>query len=443
MRAALWFVTLFAVAVAVALFAGNDHSTVTLFLPPARRVDLALNFVLLLATVLFALVWLAVQALTALLALPREARRWRTAHHERQIQAGLLDAMAHLMAGRFIRARKTAERVVAQTQMVMGDDTLPATSAQARHVTRLRAMLHVLAAEAAHALQDRALRDRHMQDALAACVNREQQDLREAVQLAATRWAVQDRDLPLAEQRFAELPQGAARRTVALRLKFKIARLGASPLAALDVARLLGKHGAFSAQATPSLLRSLALETLASARDAAQLAQTWASLDSLEQAMPEVAAAAAKKMLLLQGEPARVLDILLSIWERMVAEPSAFESAQQTVVVQALAQAFAAQPGGPDAAWLRRIEQAQLKQAHDPCLQYLAGMACLHRQLWGKAQQLLQQAVLALTDGELRRSAWLALAYLAEQRQDPVAAAKAWREAAGVGAVSQLYLPRA
>ena len=46
MRAALWLVALFAVAVAVALFAGNNQAVVTIFWPP-HRVDLSLNLALL------------------------------------------------------------------------------------------------------------------------------------------------------------------------------------------------------------------------------------------------------------------------------------------------------------------------------------------------------------------------------------------------------------
>ena len=41
-----------------------------------------------------------------------------------------------------------------------------------------------------------------------------------------------------------------------------------------------------------------------------------------------------------------------------------------------------------DGEWLARIENAQRKRPNDEHLQYLAGCACLERQLWGKAQQL-------------------------------------------------------
>ena len=57
-------------------------------------------------------------------------------------------------------------------------------------------------------------------------------------------------------------------------------------------------------------------------------------------------------------------------------------------------------------------------------------MACMKRQLWGKAQQLLRQAALGLQDARLHRNAWRALAPLAEERGDEDAAAAAWKQAA-------------
>lgn len=47
---------------------------------------------------------------------------------------------------------------------------------------------------------------------------------------------------------------------------------------------------------------------------------------------------------------------------------------------------------GLDGAWLARIEAASNAHPREARLQYLAGMACVQRQLWGKAQQLLLRA---------------------------------------------------
>ena len=76
MRAALWLVGLFAAAVALALFAGDNEGTVTVFWPP-HRVDLSVNLALLLLVGLFVLLHLALRALSAVFELPRQARRWR------------------------------------------------------------------------------------------------------------------------------------------------------------------------------------------------------------------------------------------------------------------------------------------------------------------------------------------------------------------------------
>src|SRR6185436_8633636 len=113
MRAALWLLVLFGVAVAGALFAGNNQGSVTLFWPP-YRIDLSLNLVVLLLVGAFFVVHAAMRALSSLFDLPRQALRWRTQQKERAMHAALLDAISHLLAGRFIRARKSAEAVLEQ-----------------------------------------------------------------------------------------------------------------------------------------------------------------------------------------------------------------------------------------------------------------------------------------------------------------------------------------
>jgi HemY protein len=95
-----------------------------------------------------------------------------------------------------------------------------------------------------------------------------------------------------------------------------------------------------------------------------------------------------------------------------------------------LERGFALESGKPDAVWLSRIETAQMGNPRDAVMQYLAGVTCMHLSLWGKAQQLLKQALLQLQDDRLKRQAWAALALLAEQREDVAAATEAWRNAA-------------
>ena len=89
MRAALWFLFLFAVAVALSLFLGVNQSVVTLFWPP-YRVDLSLNLVILLWVLSFVALYATLRGTSLLAGLPQKAQRWRTLQRERAVHQGLL-----------------------------------------------------------------------------------------------------------------------------------------------------------------------------------------------------------------------------------------------------------------------------------------------------------------------------------------------------------------
>ena len=428
MRAALWLMGLFAAAVALALFTGDNDGTVTIFWPP-HRVDLSVNLVLLLLVGLFVLLHLALRALTAALELPRQARRWRAQQRERATHTALLDAMTQYAAGRFLRARKAAEGALAREQaLVEAGDAPP-------HATALRALAHVTAAESAHALQDHATRDTHLDQALKTAARPgTAAELREGVLLRAARWSLNDRDPAGALARLEELPTGAQRRTAALRIKLKAARQHGRIADAMDTARLLAKHRAFSPEAARSLVHSLSAELIGQAHDPGQLQAVWDTLDPAERRTPELALRAAQRLLALGGDHAVARQWLHPVWDEMLALPESFSSAQRVRLARVLEAGMLATGEASDQEWLARIESAAQANPRDPTLQYLAGMACLHRGLWGRAQMLLAQAARSLQDDGLRRHAWRALAQLAEQRGDEPAAAQAWKRAADAAA---------
>ncbi len=425
MRAAFWLLALFSLAVGVALFAGNNDSTITIFWPP-YRIDLSLNFVIVGLLGLFFVLHAALRGLAALFAMPGEARRWRLIHKERALQVALVESLSNLLAGRFLRARKAAESILMQEKFLSrGDESLP-------YAPRLRAMAHLLVAESAHALQDKPVRDLNLKFAVEAVGKRDGQEAYDGAQLRAAHWALHDHDAAAALRRLDELPVGTSRRTLALRLRLRAARMSRRTVLALETARLLAKHGAFSASVAQGVLRSQALELLASAHDDAQLEKAWAQLDAAEQAMPEVATAAAERLLLLGGDVKRSRQWLLPVWDRLLADLQGAPIHQRSRVVQILESGFAMTSGAPDVEWLTRIESAQLSHPGEPLLQYLAGVSCLHLQLWGKAQHLLKQSLSGLKDSTLRRNAWRHLAELAQRRGDEMAAAEAYKSAAKV-----------
>lgn len=422
MRIALWFLGLFGVAVALALFASGNQGSITVFWPP-YRIDLSVNMVVVALTVFFVLVHLALNALSALLSMPGQARSWRIRHQERVMYSAFLDALSHLIAGRFIRAKKASELVLAREAAIARSGETWADAA------RMRVLSHLLAAQCAHSLQDRAGREAHFQKALSQATQFDAGGSRDGVLLRAVRWALHDRDAAAAQSWLEQLPSGVARRTVALRLRLKVARLAGKTESALDTVRLLAKHKAFSEVSAHGLVRALVLEYLHTAREPEQLQTIWGELESPEREVPEVAIAAAGILVQLGGDVSLAFDWLLPLWTRMVESPEGLTAAQKVALIRVIERGFSAAEDSIDTVWLTRIEQAQQAYPAEAGLQYLAGVACLHLKLWGKSQQLMKQALPRLQDPDLLANAWRVLAELAQRQGDDAQAAHAWKQA--------------
>jgi HemY protein len=421
MRAILWFLGLFGVSVALALFAGNNPASVTLFWPP-HRVDLSLNFVILVLLLGFIVLYVALRALLKLIAMPHEARLWRAQQRERAMHAGLLEAMSYYAAGRFTRSRKAATLTSERAQALRGTESEPA------HRQQVQALAHLWASESAHALKDHAARDQHWQQSMSLSRGKDMVDIRVAAILRSARWLLDDRDAHGCLERLAELPQGTARRTLALRLKLRAAKLARETQLALDTARLLAKHKAFTEQASTSLLRGLCSELLNSAHDLDQLKQAWKQLDAREQLDPELAMLAGARFALMA--PGQGHDAALTL-ARACIQPAwenyrALSDMQRRKLAKVMQQAQV----GQSRDWLTSVEHAQKAAPNDPVLQYIAANACADQQLWGKAQQLFAQCAPALQDPALARRAWHALALLARERQDSQAEQRALEQAA-------------
>lgn len=426
MRAALWLISLFSLAVATAWLAWQNQGTVAIFWLP-YRVDLSLNLVLLVLALVVLVVVLAQQALSALLSLPKQAQRWRLQQKERAAHAALLESFSNFMAGRFLRARKAAESALNKEAL------LHEAGLKLDHADSFRAVAHIMAAESAHALQDRDRRQSHWQEALETAQlgqSADKQALTEGAQLRAARWLLDDRDANASLDLLKSFPPALARRMVAMRLQLKAARLAGQPAQALDTALLLAKHRAFSPEAADSLVRGLLLDWLSHFHDAEALARWWQQLSPALRAMPDLVAEAALRFVALGGEGAMIRHWLEPLWSPLQKPTAQWTPAQLARMVQALENCLVDVQTADARQWLARVEGAQQAQPQEAQLQYLAGMVCMRHQLWGKAQNLLSQSVKGLQTPALQRRAWCALAELAEQRQDALAAAQAWKRAA-------------
>ncbi len=410
MRVVIWLLVLFAVAAGGALFVSTNPGTVSVFWPP-YRVDLSLNFVLLALVLGFLVVHAALRAFAALSGLPAQARRWRSQQRERAVQGHLVDALFSLWGGRFVRASDSLRAALTLQQALVESD-----SSQAKQQVLLGAALQTLAAEAQHALQKQAPRDSHRAQALQLLADAGAQDALDSVHVRAARWALDDNDVPGARGWLQQLSQGAMRRAVSLRLRFRTARLAGENLEALVTVRQLIKHKAFRGGTGQTIAQALASELLRAPRDAQQLARAWGQLESQEKDVPAVALLGAQRLLELGGDSALSREWLLPVWELFVRGGDGLTADQQVRLVQVLESGFGATDASPDTAWLARIESAQMAQPRNHLLQYLAGAMCARMALWGKAEHFFKQASAGLNSVSLQREAQAQVQRIQQQR---------------------------
>ncbi len=414
MRSVIWLVLLFVVAVVAATTLGTNDGLVTLYWG-GWRTDLSLNLFVILVLGSCFVVMFAAQALSSLVSLPRRAEEWRALRKERAAHAALREALAESFAARYGRARKAAQKALAiQAETPgLGSDT------------EFRLLGQLLVASSLHKLQDRVRRDEVLQQAMkAARLGGSPRPADEAVRMLAAGWALDDRDAPRALELLAELPPGAARRTHALRLKLQACRLAQQPVEALHTARLLANHQAFSPLVAQTLLRTLACDTLESTHDLQQLRRLWGQFDAADRRDAQVAARAALRAAHLGAhEDARAW--LRPFWDRLSQlSPDDREH---------VALAFIAACPGIGGDWLPRLESALNAYGQEPAVVVAVGSAYAHRQLWGKARRLLEQAAAApALPARTRRAVWRQLATLARQESDEARAAACERAAAGI-----------
>lgn len=426
MRAAVWFMSLFALAVGGAWLVGHNLGTVTLYWPP-YRVDVSLNLVLLGLVVLLLVFALVQRTVLALLAMPKQAKQWRQQQKERAAHGALLDAFTHFLAGRYVRSRNAAQLAIDKEAAYQVDENV-----RISHAPALRTLAHMTAAEAAHALQDHTARDRHFaeaQTAAALATPALRQALQEGVDLRAARWALNDRDAAGSLERLEAMPSALARRVVALRMRLKAARLAGQPDKALDTALLLVKHRAFSPDVASSLVRGLVQDWLQRVHEPQAVATIWRKLAAADRQRPELVVACADRWMALGGDAAVARQWLEQVWLVWAQQPARDLPAQSASLALCLERALTAGPAAGTRDWLAKLENAQRAQPRHAALQYVVGMLCLHHQLWGKAQTHLQTAVVQLP-APLKARAWQRLAEMAEHRGDQGAATAAWKAAA-------------
>ncbi|WP_428851518.1 heme biosynthesis HemY N-terminal domain-containing protein [Imbroritus primus] len=392
MRILFWLAIVVSAAVGLALFTQFNHSNVVIFYPP-HRIELSLNFALLLLFLAFVVIYTVLRTINHLLALPQRAAQYRERKRMLRAQAAMRESMEMLFAGRFGRAERLAREAQAWEPQVE-------TAA-------------LVAARAAHRMQESGRRDAWLAEI--AAPEREQARL-----VSSAEMLVDDLDADAALEKISQLQAAGMRQIHVQRIALRAHQHLKNWPEVLRLARSLDKRNALHPTVAARLKRTACEAMLDERRhDADRLRQLWQELSADERRSAPIAALAAGHFAALgQHDEARriVEEALKAEWDGRLVR----RYAECAVPGKALP-------------LIQQAEKWQVDHPVDADLFYTLGILCLAEQLWGKAQASLERS-LKYADPEqaarLRAQAHLALARLFEETERPDEAQRHYRAAA-------------
>jgi HemY protein len=393
MRLLLWLVVLMAAAIGVAVTARFNPGNVVFFYPP-HRIDMSLNLFVVMAALLFLLLYWLARAIRATLDMPERVAAYRQRKREREGNKGLRDALKALFEGRFGHAEKAAMRAA----------ELPGNAGLAA----------LIGARAAHRMREPARRDAW----LAGIAH--DNALKTARLMTVTELRVDEHQPEAALEAVAELNASGQRHIHALQWSLKANQQARNWPEVLRLVRTLDKRKALH-PALSARLSEMAYEALLAEghHDAESIRRVWATVPAEDRVKPYIAAraAAAFNARGLHDEARTVAeDALKAGWDERLVRAYR-ESAGPAGSPALLAQIDNCE------AWLKeRPADAELALA--------LGSLCLRQKLWGKAQRYLEQALSEVTDPKMVQEAHLKLAQMHEALGQPEEAAAHYRQCA-------------
>jgi len=377
MRLLLWLVALMAAAIGIAVTARFNPGNVVFFYPP-HRIDLSLNLFVVLAALLFLMLYGLARAVRATLRMPERVAEYRLRKRERDANRGLREALKALFEGRFGHAEKAAMRAA----------DLPDNAGLAA----------LIGARAAHRMREPARRDAWLAGIAS------DNALKTARLMTVTELLVDEHRPEAALEAVAELNANGQRHIHALQWAMKANQQARNWPEVLRLVRTLDKRNALH-PALSARLRELAYEALLGegGHDAESIRGVWAGVPGADRIQPAIAAraAAAFNARGLHDE-ARVIveDALRAEWDERVVRAyrdTAGPEGSPTLLAQ-----------------IERCEAWLREHPGDAELALTLGSLCLRQKLWGKAQRYLEQALSDATGPASVREAHLKLAQLHE-----------------------------
>ncbi|MDO9421567.1 MAG: heme biosynthesis protein HemY [Herminiimonas sp.] len=393
MRIFLWLIALFATAIGLAVVARFNPGNVVFFYPP-YRIDLSLNFFLLLAGLLFFLIYAVLKTLRIAQRMPGKVAAYRREKQERKGTQALRESLKAYFEGRFGHAEKAAMRAVESPDNA--------------------GLAALIAARAAHRMQQTERRDTWL------ATVEEDQALKTARLMTAIELLVDERQPELALDVVKELNANGTRHIHALRMALKANQRANNWPEVLRLVRTLDKNNALH-PALSTRLRELAYQDLLkdSANDAESIRNVWWNIPAEDRVKAYIAAHAAEAFTKhgLQDEARVIIEKALAVeWDDRLLR--AYRAA-------------AADEGSPALlAQIERCEEWCKKHPNDAELALTLGTLCLRQNLWGKAQRQLEQALSDASGARMLQEVHLKLAQLHEALNHTEEAAAHYRQCA-------------
>ncbi|WP_374354157.1 heme biosynthesis HemY N-terminal domain-containing protein [Chitinimonas sp.] len=360
MRSLIWLVVLFGLSVGMALFAHYQNGYALLFLPP-WRIELSLNAFIL----IFALVVLGGYSLLKLLdwilAMPRNARRWREDRRAKQARRFRRDAWLALFEGRPQRTERAIRGARASE-----DDA------------ELRLVDLLIGAKAAHECRDFERRDAYLEEARVATGGRALAlDMLEADMMYEQ---YRNRDaLAALERVYNQSP----RLTAALKLELKIRQQDNHPQRVIELADQLERSEAIDpAQAVRIRAQARLTELKQNTMDFPVLSRWWNGLQQAERDTPRLAAEAARAFA-RTGAVERAEAILVD----------ALEADWNVAPLEVYGELGRLGSGGDAVKRLARAEDWLRHHPSDHQLLLALGRLCHDAELWGKSRTYLEASI--------------------------------------------------
>ncbi|BCL76748.1 porphyrin biosynthesis-like protein [Jeongeupia sp. HS-3] len=358
MRALLWLIALFALAVGLTLFAQLNTGFALLFVPP-WRVEISLNVFIVGILALVALLYGLTRIFAELGGLPDRVKTYRL-RKARDASVQLeRDARIAFFEGRYQRTEKLAGEALAVSR-----------EADAFAVNGL------LAARAAHLMRDFAKRDQYFGKL------RERLGPRHlALAMTMAELYLDERRNQDAEAALAEARSLSPKLTAMLKLELRLRQREDNAAAIVKLVDQLAKGDALDAsQAQAIRLQAYQNVLRRQPKTPRELKDWWQKLPAADRSAPALVATLADAYA-IQGEPAAARDAI----EAALAQNWSSELAERYGMLGLSGDALVSQ--------LQQAETWLKTHPNDPKLLLTLGRLCTARALWGKAQTYFEASI--------------------------------------------------